>query len=172
MVQDFEGGFFEYLQREERATWTLLKIVGKDGLVYRSRDRCGDGDQPITADLSAIARDSHHLDQPVGRGATKCQRCVSIIDKQRRRKIVTDSVHNPPSAEQVRAIFNQLTKPKLKWTINALNLLRKIESDEDGIRVTVALITDDREEREAFWEEAEVAIKRLGIKKAGWYSNG
>ena len=33
MVQDFEGGFFEYLQREERATWTLLKIVGKDGLV-------------------------------------------------------------------------------------------------------------------------------------------
>ena len=85
---------------------------------------------------------------------------------------MTDSVHNPPLAEQVRAIFNQLTKPKLKWTINALNLLRKIESDEDGIRVTVALITDDREEREAFWEEAEVAIKRLGIKKAGWYSNG
>lgn len=79
---------------------------------------------------------------------------------------MTDSVHNPPSAEQVRAIFNQLTKPKLKWTINALNLLRKIESDEDGIRVTVALITDDREEQEAFWEEAEVAIKRLGIKKA------
>ncbi len=48
--------------------------------------------------------------------------------------------------EAVKKLFNQILEPKLKWSINALNLLKKIEIGNNKIIIHVNLITRDKKQ--------------------------
>ncbi|MBF0371350.1 MAG: Mrp/NBP35 family ATP-binding protein [Magnetococcales bacterium] len=60
--------------------------------------------------------------------------------------------------QRITAVFDQLLEPKLKWNINALNLLKEVELSEGIARVKVHLITDDRDQIRAFEKEARQAL--------------
>lgn len=69
---------------------------------------------------------------------------------------------NLSSETEIRAVFDTLVEPKLKWSINSLNLLKKIEIENNKLCVTVTLVTEDPTEEAAFQKQAIKALENLG----------
>ncbi len=67
--------------------------------------------------------------------------------------------------QAIRAVFDSLVEPTLKWSINALNLLKKIEKKNDRIVINVNLISDDTDEKKKFIQQAEKALEDVGFDK-------
>jgi ATP-binding protein involved in chromosome partitioning len=67
--------------------------------------------------------------------------------------------------EKIQGLFDIIIEPKLKWTINALNLVQAIELSEnlDTVHITLNLITDSSAEIEAFKLKLIEALAQLGI---------
>jgi ATP-binding protein involved in chromosome partitioning len=67
--------------------------------------------------------------------------------------------------QAINAVFDFLIEPTLKWSINALNLLKKIERKDDRILIHVNLISDDTDEKEKFIQQAKKALGDIGFDK-------
>lgn len=52
--------------------------------------------------------------------------------------------------EGVQKLFDHIIEPKLKWNINTLGLLKRVEEDGEKLIVEVALVTSDEKEIEEF----------------------
>ena len=76
---------------------------------------------------------------------------------------MTRPVTDDPRAERVRALFDKTVEPKLKWSINALNLLQEVRIDGDGIAVTLNLVTQETHEIDGFREELTAGLRHLGF---------
>lgn len=67
--------------------------------------------------------------------------------------------------QAINAVFDSLVEPTLKWSINAPNLLKKIEKKNDRIVINVNLISDDTDEKKKFIQQAEEALENIGFDK-------
>lgn len=65
----------------------------------------------------------------------------------------------------ITAVFDSLIEPTLKWSINSLNLLKKIEFRGDRIIINVNLISTDTEEKNLFRQQAQQALENVGFTK-------
>ncbi|MEO5366634.1 MAG: Mrp/NBP35 family ATP-binding protein [Magnetococcus sp. WYHC-3] len=65
--------------------------------------------------------------------------------------------------QQVVRLFDGLIEPKLKWNINALNLLKEVSVTPDGVRVLVHLVTDDPAQQRGFEADARRVLEALNL---------
>lgn len=64
--------------------------------------------------------------------------------------------------EAVKKIFDSVLEPKLKWNINTLGLLKKVEITEDNkLVVKVNLVTEDENQRKQFEDEVKQLLSTL-----------
>ena len=65
----------------------------------------------------------------------------------------------------ITAVFDSLIEPTLKWSINTLNLLKKIEFRDDRVIIDVNLISNDADEKNLFIQQAQQALLEVGFDK-------
>ncbi|MFC1652438.1 P-loop NTPase [Planctomycetota bacterium] len=64
--------------------------------------------------------------------------------------------------QQIRAVFDSLIEPQLKWSINSLNLLKQVRITDNKVALRINLLTHDHEAIRAFSEEAKSKVRQLG----------
>lgn len=62
---------------------------------------------------------------------------------------------------EVKKLFDHILEPKLKWNINTLGLLKKVEILEDKLIVKVSLVTNDNSQIEQFRNDTLAHLKNL-----------
>lgn len=61
----------------------------------------------------------------------------------------------------VKKLFDHILEPKLKWNINTLGLLKRVEIVDERLVVDVSLVTDDEEQKSAFQRDTLNALKEI-----------
>ena len=64
----------------------------------------------------------------------------------------------------ITAVFDSLIEPTLKWSINALNLLKKIEFKGDRVIIDVNLISNDADEKNIFKKQVQRVLGEIGFE--------
>lgn len=67
--------------------------------------------------------------------------------------------------QQIKALFDKIIEPELKWSINSLGLLKKLEIQQDIVNIEINLVTEQDKLIDEFKTSVIEAIKALGASE-------